>query len=267
MSEKKNSPTHKVRGTLTFNDDESYNAYVNGDANFKNGLRNRDKGTLYRQPDFEEDAATYDDNDYSPTENNERTELTPEQQEFAGMLGTAIAVGLTWVTTEVVAPKVKHWWKSNAAPALQEKWNAVTGKKITVSKSSKETTTSSVGAPEITLSNVFYQELDDAYEKYATDMTSEEAQSELLDIFILSATIAAKVRKLSKAKIVDEKDMITLLTSPEYISCINQILQSNPVLLEEKTASLSKILGSSPIIDGIYVPIKNNQFKERLLVG
>lgn len=268
MSEKNSFNKHKVRGTLIFNDDKSYNAYLNGNANFNNGLRDRDKGTMYRQPDFEEDLETYNNNDYMPTETYKRKELTPEQQEFADMLGTAIAAGLTWVTTEVVAPKVKQWWQNNAAPVLQQKWDTVTKKKKRRARSSKiiETTISPADTPETTVLNVFYQELDDVYEKYTTDMTSEQAQREMLDIFILSATVAAKVRKLSNANIVDEKDMIAHLTSSNYIGCINHILQSNPILLEEKNSSLSKVLGRSSIMDGIYVPIKISQFKESLLV-
>ena len=44
---------HRAKGTLIFNDDESYEAYKSGKGIFNNGLR-RDNGTLYRQPDFEE---------------------------------------------------------------------------------------------------------------------------------------------------------------------------------------------------------------------
>ena len=40
---------HRAKGTLIFNDDESYEAYKSGKGIFNNGLR-RDNGTLYRQP-------------------------------------------------------------------------------------------------------------------------------------------------------------------------------------------------------------------------
>ena len=48
------------------------------------------------------------------------------------------------------------------------------------------------------------QEFDEAYEKYVHDMTSEEAQRELMDIFILSVMLAAKIRKLSNARIIKD---------------------------------------------------------------
>lgn len=265
---KKNENKHQVRGTLIFNDDESYSAYLNGDANFNSGLRNRDKGTMYRQPDFEEDVENYDDNEYTALGNYEKTELTPKQQETAQILVEALAAGIMWIATEVVAPNVKYWWQNSAAPVLKDKWNGIIGNEKTVKNiaKSKATTTTPAVAPASSVSNVFYQELDDTYENYATNMTSEEAQRELLDIFILSAMIAAKVKRLSNANIVDEQDMIYRLTAPEYINGINRILQSNPELLEEKSASLSEILGRSLIMNGAYEPIKNNQLKERLLV-
>ena len=76
------------------------------------------------------------------------------------------------------------------------------------------------------------------------NMTSEEAQRELLEIFILSALLTKKIRKLSNARIIknggapgeylEGQKILERLTTPEYIGCINQILESNPQLLEEK---------------------------------
>ena len=93
---------------------------------------------------------------------------------------------------------------------------------------------------------MFSHGLEEAYEKYMNDMTSEEAQRELLDIFILSALLTIKIRKLSNARIIINADapgeylegqkILERLTTPEYIGSINQILENNPQLMEEKTA-------------------------------
>ena len=268
MSEiKKNEGKHQVRGTLTFNDDESYSAYLNGDANFNNGLRNRDKRTMYRQPDFKEDIENNENTEYIEVEIYEKIDLTPEQQESAQILGTVLAVGITLLATEFFAPNVAKWWKKSAAPILKDKWNVIIGKKQSEKKGAKSKATIKKSEMETSafISNVFYQELDVAYENYSTDMTNEEVQRELLDIFILSAIIYAKVKRLSNANVVYDQIMISQLTTPKYISGINRILQSNPTLLKEKSALLSEILGKSLILNGIFVPIKNKQLKERLL--
>ena len=91
--------------------------------------------------------------------------------------------------------------------------------------------------------SMFSNQLETAYNKYASYMTNEEAQKELMDIFILSAILAKKVRRLSHANIVSEDEMLTILTSDKYISSINNILSSNPMLLEQKENELSEILG------------------------
>ena len=81
---------------------------------------------------------------------------------------------------------------------------------------------------------MFSHGLEEAYEKYMNDMTSEEAQRELLDIFILSALLTTKIRKLSNARIIngdapeeylEGQKILERLTAPEYIGSINQILE------------------------------------------
>ena len=106
------------------------------------------------------------------------------------------------------------------------------------------------------------------------DMTSEEAQRELLDIFILSALLTTKIRKLSNARIIknggapgeylEGQKILEWLTTPEYIGSINQILENNPQLMEEKTAAFSGILGRNLVLNGQYVPIEIGKFKEAM---
>ncbi|KGM45490.1 hypothetical protein P9D43_29145 [Neobacillus niacini] len=84
-------------------------------------------------------------------------------------------------------------------------------------------------------------------------MTSEEAQRELLDIFILTAILCAKIRKLSNSRIrkdrdipgayIEGREVIEKLSTPEILDSVNRILENNPSLLEEKSASLVDILG------------------------
>lgn len=210
----------------------------------------------------------------------QEVELSPEMQKLAQAIGEAIAAATMYVLKEYVAPPVKHWWQNEAEPTIKEKWQILTDKtkdKLSSKgkKKSKLHTNEIVTASE-TFQGMFSHELEEAYEKYINDMTSEEAQRELLDIFILSALLTAKIRKMSNARIIknggapgeylEGQKILERLTTPEYIGCINQILENNPQLLEEKTAYLSGILGHNLVLNGQYVPIEIGKFKEAMIL-
>jgi len=121
-------------------------------------------------------------------------------------------------------------------------------------------------------------EFDFVYEEYRINMTSEEVQKELIDIFMLEVIRAKKIWKVSHANIVDAKDsngayldgkvLIEKLSSPEVLSSINALLISKPKLLEEwETMALSDILGRSVVKDGKYIPIESDSFKNALILS
>lgn len=119
------------------------------------------------------------------------------------------------------------------------------------------------------------EDFDNAYQYYAVNMTSEEAQKELLDIFMLSVIRAKKLWKLSHANIVGTdgasdqfikgKAIMERLSNANVIGNINSILEENPMLLEEwELIALSNILGRELIVDKEYVPIGDNEFRKAL---
>jgi len=211
-------------------------------------------------------------------------ELSPEMQEWERVFTDVFAIVFEEVLTQVIdehlAPRVKSLWQNTVKPTMKGKWEILTDKKKgKLSPKGKKKSESLTN--EIVMDNEIVQEivshgLEEAYEKYSNDMTSEEAQRELLDIFVLAALLTAKIRKLSNARIIENGDapteyiegqkILERLTTPEYIDCINQILGSNPQLLEEKTADLSVILGRNLILNGQYVPIEIGKFKEAMIL-
>jgi hypothetical protein len=216
----------------------------------------------------------YDD-PYVYQETQPEYELTPEEQAIAKMLGEAVAAGTIWVLDEVVIPKVKSVWQKRVLPSIKEQWH-----KFKVVKNSNKIKRHWFGKNAEVVKNseivsgLVTHDLDQAYEKYVHDMTSEEAQRELLDIFILSILLTAKIRKLSTARIVKNSSIpseyiygqviIQKLTSTGYLGSINQILENNPMLLEEKSAILSELFGYSIVLNRQYIPIEVDQFKDVL---
>ncbi|ODA41853.1 hypothetical protein DSBG_1345 [Desulfosporosinus sp. BG] len=111
-----------------------------------------------------------------------------------------------------------------AAPSIKKAWLGISGKKNAKGLSKKhKTCDTKIMSARSSVSGLFTQEIDEAYGKYVNNMTSEKAQWELLDIFILSAVVAAKIRKLSNARIVnygnpqeyiEGKEVIEKLSAP-----------------------------------------------------
>lgn len=127
-------------------------------------------------------------------------------------------------------------------------------------------------------SHISSTEFDFIYEEYQINMTSEEVQKELIDIFMLGVIRAKKIWKVSHANIVDAQDsnglylqgkvLIERLSDPEVLSNINALLESKPELLEEwETIALSDILGRSLVKDGQFIPIESVSFKNALKVN
>lgn len=116
--------------------------------------------------------------------------------------------------------------------------------------------------------------LDAAYEQYSVNMTSEEAQKELLDAFVFYLLALKKLNRVANARIVDAAGNITdgravieKISAPEVIDKINAILEQNPGLLEAwQSVALSDILGRSLTEDAQFVPIDSARFQQELLL-
>lgn len=205
--------------------------------------------------------------------------LTPEQQELAEIIGKAIAAGVTWLTIEVVIPGARKLWKERVSPAIARKWNSIkqnsNSPKVAnyIKYASYEPRTEAISVQCGDTSGMVVHELNDAYSKYVYDITSEEAQRELLDIFILSVILATKVNKLKSYRVIngeassdyiEGQQIINRLSTPEFINAINQLLRSNRVLLEEKASTLTDVLGCTVYKNGKLVPIDVIQLRENL---
>ena len=240
-----------------------------------------DRDRLAGQAEFvkvDEDSEYEYNEPYEYKETHEDVELSDEAKEIAQFLGKAAAAAIIALVT-AATPHLKHWWKDIAAPNLKKNWHGITGKKK-AKQSKKDKNNSQIHTTEIattsgTVPGMLSKELDDAYEKYKINISSAEAQKELIDIAILSAILAAKIRKLSNVCIresggmpedyLEWQQVIEKLTAQKVTESINLILENNISLLDEKSSmSLSDILGRSLISNGLYVPIENDRFKEAL---
>lgn len=124
------------------------------------------------------------------------------------------------------------------------------------------------------IENVEREQIDIACENYIVNMTSEEAQKELLDAFILRILSEKKLWRLSHAKVTDSEGnitdgqkMIEKLSDPKLLSNINVILSNNIDLLENwQMAALKDILKRELVQDGNYIPIESENLRKQLMI-
>ena len=117
-------------------------------------------------------------------------------------------------------------------------------------------------------------EFNEAYDGFRINMTSEEAQREFIDAYMLYMLSAKKMYKLKHATIVDEKtgktingeDWVQGLCQPEILASFNAILSANPMMLENwQAVALADILGRELVVNGTYVAIEAEALRQCLI--
>ncbi|MCT8977882.1 hypothetical protein N4T77_14880 [Clostridium sp. CX1] len=222
-----------------------------------------------------------------PAELVEVESRTPKRYEDFST-GGQLVIGVA----EIIVPKITGYLTEKAISSFDnwlknrrkqnKKKQSVKKESITTRKTKAEQILESKNAKIIEMarceSHIPSTEFDSVYEEYRINMTSEEVQKELIDIFMLEVIRAKKIWKVSHANIVDAQDsngaylegkvLIERLSNPEVLSNINTLLESKSELLEEwETIALSDILGRSLVKDGQFIPIESVSFKNALTVS
>lgn len=94
-------------------------------------------------------------------------------------------------------------------------------------------------------------------------MTSEDAQRELIEAFILYLESMRKVQRVINANVIDSdgritggRELLEAMANKGMIESINEILQHNPALLNsEQEKFLFDILGYEIYSQNEYIPI------------
>lgn len=190
---------------------------------------------------------------------------------------------------EIIVPKIADYLTEKAISSF-ENWLQKLRKQNKLKQSAKEETITSRSTKTEQIlqsqkekstemiqhkSHIRSTEFDSVYEEYRINMTSEEVQKELIDIFMLEVIRAKKIWKVSHANIVDVQDsngmyldgkvLIERLCNFEVLSSINFLLESKPELLEEwETMALCDILGRRLVMNGQFIPIESVSFRDKL---
>ena len=177
--------------------------------------------------------------------NESANDTSASQNILAGILGAAIAV-----VAVNVYPKVHQWCKT--------KWSSFMTKRH---QSPMSTTSPNVSDSLNTIQHVqsvndtdvqtSSKQLSSAFKSYSNDISSEDAQRMLLEIYILSALLIKRVNFLDKANIVNRDFLMEQLSSDKYIHSINKILLDNPSLCNKYSAFLNE---AQTVVPSLVVP-------------
>lgn len=134
-----------------------------------------------------------------------------------------------------------------------------------------ESETSGVAVRSEVTSEEFTSEVNAALAERRRTMSSAEAEQRLLAVLMAAAFIADQVRALSNSELGDDPDSQVLeqtmekLSTPQVIDSINRMIESGPSLVDDETASeLMKLFGGGRLVDGKYVPLRNDAVRHAL---
>jgi hypothetical protein len=118
--------------------------------------------------------------------------------------------------------------------------------------------------------------LDEIYTNYNKNITNEDAQRELLEIFLIYAMLVKKIDDLSNSNIktdaekpiiIKKQVIVNKINDSAFIKSINHIFENNPALLQEKSKTFSELIGRELTANNQYVPIEVNEINNALLIG
>lgn len=187
------------------------------------------------------------------TNNNSSTTFS----DFVKFIGT-IAIGMG---VAKAYPYVKKRVTSAAVPSAKHLWHKMSGKSEIIDDNA--TDTSEIVASNDEFNTTAERSMDIAFNSYKENMSSEEAQKELLEAFILRLMSIKKFQRVANAnvtnaagKIIDGKNMIAALCNEDFLESINAIIRNNPTLLnEQQLHALSEILGYNVFDGKAVIPI------------
>lgn len=227
--------------------------------------------------EYDVDDLRSDDYDPYPYE-EQRVQLTPEQEEFAQKvgeaLGAAIVAGGILLFLEVISP----WWKNTAWPWMKEKGrsikDAVSGKK----KQKRAATPKSEAKKETTQDRRFAEvssQIDKAFEQLYFEMDEEEARAHMMRLVYHMLGVVNEIRIISNARIrkdckseeqcIERQKEAEKFLSERVAIGLDQLLSNENLQLDLNTSrELLSLTGGGIRINGEYIPVQAMKIDETL---
>lgn len=154
-------------------------------------------------------------------------------------------------------------------PAAKNTWNKIWKKKEpnSISVVSEENFEESPNSQ-------YALSIDVAYNKYQENMSSEEAQRELIEAFVLYYESMRRIQRVQNANVTDlrgisvnGRELLNHLSNSGILESINELLKNNPALLcKSQNTLLSDLFGQEINLAKEYIPITVESLVESLSV-
>lgn len=183
----------------------------------------------------------------------------------AALLGLGALIG---IGAYKAYPRVKGWVVDTAVPQVKHLWRKVFKKEAEIEVTQLPATVKATESSDSTVLSI-----DVVLNDYRENMTSEEAQRELIEAFLLYLASARKLTRVANAnvvdsegKIIDGKALIEMMTDEKLLESINSVIRSNPALLNpQQMSTLADILGYEVFKEKEYIPITAKALEEGLM--
>lgn len=292
MSKAKKDRTVTRKMNVTFNNEDEYEKFINGETHSDKGIRTN-KGRLSSQPDIEFIDEDEKEDDYIL---NKDYSTSSTEDGFAVELLKAIVSGLVEGLGEaitdimsdeekrkVLALKASNWWRGKALPGVMRTWNDVrnkvdSGKDLIRTSISGKTKAEQLLAKKnesIMVSPPIVEKVNENFQDRET-ITMEEAQQQFDQIKVLAILLADKIKRLSNS-CIRESDMTTKdhlifnetiqeLSSQEVMNSMKLSLENSSFMLDSSTSRIfSEFLKGNLIIEDRLVPIDCYSGSEKAL--
>lgn len=233
------------------------------------GGRRREDGTL--------SAQYYDPRPYDPVEEMQpfysdppaprHRKLSPGQQMLVDAASNALSDIGVRLTEDVVIPAVQRTWREKFVPSVKRLYHRIVDKKTASAEPPKQMRKASL--PQMSQPKIITSKVSQALRSYRQDMSDEEKQAHLIRIAYHYTCLVHEMQMMKDIPVSDEdwNKALRWLASAQMTDAINLILSGNPALLSaEQGKTLADIFNAEIMVDGVFVPIKNENVKAALLL-
>lgn len=203
-------------------------------------------------------------------------ELTPEQQQFAKMIGEAISEAIVYGVGELNEHVIQPWWKNNAKPWINGKMSDVkqlfSGKtKVSelLEKRKQEFRKTSI-LDDVEFNDEIDVIINQAFDSIKFDMSTEEVKKHIMNLIYHMLGIAHEIKILSNSRIADQYEdeniklenqvRVEKFLVEKVADNINDLLSVETLKLDVPTSKkLFGLLGGGIRINEEYIPVETEK--------
>lgn len=224
----------------------------------------------WEEVEIEEKNDNYEHEDYAL----QHVELTPEQQQFAEMIGTAIAAAVIYGMGKLNEHIIQPWWHNTAQPWISNKMSGLKKKVLNKGDFLRETKKNISNQTSVVIEDKLNYEIDvmlnQAFDSIQFDMSTEEAQKHVLKLIYHMLGIAYEIKILSASRIVgqfedenmrlENQKKAEKLLAEKVADNINYLLADERLQLDVSTSKhLFDLLGGGIRINEEYIPVESRK--------